>query len=141
MEYKNPKLATDGIVLLGEGVVLVRRGRPPFEGAWALPGGFVDEGEDPLDAVVREVREETSLDARVTGLVGVYGAPDRDPRHHTVSAVYELRARGEPRGGDDAAEARAFPRDALPPKLAFDHARILADWRARGSLPLGDSLK
>ena len=141
MQYKNPKLATDGIVCVGDGVVLIRRGRAPFEGAWALPGGFVEDGEDPLDAVAREEREETGLDAAVTGLVGAYGAPDRDPRGHTVSIVYELRALGEPRGGDDAAEARAFARDALPSEMAFDHARILAEWRARGSIPLGDRLK
>jgi 8-oxo-dGTP diphosphatase len=133
MERRNPKLTTDGIVELGGGIVLVRRGRPPFEGEWVLPGGFVDHGEDPERAVVREVKEETALDAEVLGLVGVYGAPDRDPRGHHVSVAYHLRGHGEPRGGDDAAEARVFSLDAVPP-LAFDHARIVADWRRRGTL-------
>jgi 8-oxo-dGTP diphosphatase len=132
--YRNPKLTTDGIVRAGDGIVLVRRGRPPFEGRWALPGGFVDDGEDPAKAVLREVREETGLRARVTGLVGVWGQPSRDPRGHTVSIVYELVAKGEPRGGDDAAEARVMPLAGLPKRMAFDHARIVAAWRRQGSI-------
>jgi 8-oxo-dGTP diphosphatase len=132
--WRNPKLTVDAVAVLPGGeVVLVRRGKEPFAGAWALPGGFVEYGEDPALAVLRELEEETGLQGEVVGLVGVYGQPDRDPRGHTVAVAYEVRATGAPRGGDDAAEARAFAPAALPAPLAFDHARILADWRRGGA--------
>lgn len=128
-EWRNPKPTVDGVVPWEGGVVLVRRAREPFRGMWALPGGFVDYGEPPERAVVREVKEETGLEVRVARLVGVYGSPDRDPRGHTIGIVYECEAvGGELRGGDDAAEARAWPPDGLP-ELAFDHGRVLADWK------------
>lgn len=64
----------------------------------------------------------------LTALLGVYSDPARDPRHHTISTVYVGRAEGAPEGGDDAAEARLFGEDDLPSPLAFDHAKILADY-------------
>jgi len=94
---------------------------------WALPGGFVDVGERVEDAVRREAREETGLDIDLIALLGVYSDPARDPRGHTVSAVYlSKRVGGEFRAADDAAEAAMFHPDELPP-LAFDHAVILKD--------------
>jgi 8-oxo-dGTP diphosphatase len=115
------------ILLPGDRVVLVERRFPPP--GWALPGGFVDVGETMEAAAVREAREETGLGVELTDLLWVYSDPRRDPRRHTASAVFLGRAAGEPRGGDDAAEARAFAWDALPSPLAFDHAEILADAR------------
>jgi 8-oxo-dGTP diphosphatase len=115
------------IALPGDRVVLVRRGSPPP--GWALPGGFVDEGETLEAAAVREAREETGLEVTLAELLYVYSDPRRDPRRHTVSAVFLGRAAGDPAGGDDAAEARAFAWDALPSPIAFDHAAILADAR------------
>ncbi|HEV8358901.1 MAG TPA: NUDIX hydrolase [Candidatus Thermoplasmatota archaeon] len=128
-EWKNPKLTVDALVPWADGVLLVRRAREPFADTWALPGGFVEYGEAPEAAVVRELKEETGLEGRVRSLLGVYGDPSRDPRGHTVSIVYVVDAHGAPRAGDDAAEARSWPWDSLP-RLAFDHARILADGRA-----------
>jgi len=108
-------------------ILLIRRKNPPFEGMYALPGGFVDYGERMEEAVVRELEEETGLRTRVTGLVGVYSDPDRDPRGHTVSPAYLLETvGGELRAGDDAAEAVFFPADDLP-ELAFDHSLIVKD--------------
>ncbi|MHB1136591.1 MAG: NUDIX domain-containing protein [Coriobacteriia bacterium] len=110
-------------------VLLIRRGNEPFAGQWALPGGFVDEWERPMDAARRELAEETGLRHEgVLELVGVYGEPGRDPRGWTVSVVYRalLEAVREVAGADDAAEARWFPLDALPP-LAFDHGSVVAD--------------
>lgn len=127
-EYRNPTPTVDVVILLpGDRVVLVERRNPPP--GWALPGGFVDEGETIEAAAVREAREETGLDVRLEQLLYVYSDPRRDPRKHTLSAVFVGRAAGEPSAGDDAAQARAFAWDALPSPLAFDHAAILADAR------------
>ena len=115
------------ILLPGDRVVLVRRKHPPP--GWALPGGFVDVGETLEAAAVREAREETGLDVSLTDLLYVYSDPRRDPRRHTLSAVFLGRADGVPAGADDAEEARAFRWDVLPAPLAFDHAEILGDAR------------
>lgn len=128
---RTPLLAADVVIepaaAESPSVILIRRANPPL--GWALPGGFVDVGETVEAAAVREAREETGLDVRQLELLGVYSDPGRDPRGHTVSAVFVGRADGHPVGADDAAEAAVFPLDALPP-LVFDHARILADYRA-----------
>ena len=129
---RTPLLTVDAIVPRRGRVLLVRRGRPPFEGSWALPGGFVEVGETVEAAVVRELAEETGLRGKVTRLVGVYSDPGRDPRGHTITVVFEVSSpTGSPRGADDAREA-AFHGPRLPP-LAFDHSRILARWRAAWS--------
>lgn len=123
-----PVLTADAVILDPEkGVVLIRRGHPPFEGCWALPGGFVEVGESCADACVREAREETGLEVEPVALLGVYSRPDRDPRGHTVSTVYLCRVLGgRLSGGDDASEARWFD-DLTGIELAFDHATVLAD--------------
>ena len=133
--YVAPALTVDAVLLKGREVLLVRRGRPPFQGAWAIPGGFVDVGETTEEACRRELLEETGLRGDLVDLLGVYSDPKRDPRGHTVSVTYVLKVSGivDVAAGDDADEARWFPLDALP-DLAFDHDRILADaraWRAR----------
>jgi 8-oxo-dGTP diphosphatase len=125
--WKKPWVTADGIVLIDDKVVLIRRGREPFKGMHALPGGIVEYGEKVEDCVVREVEEETGLRTRVLDLVGVYSAPDRDPRGHFITLAFNLAAiGGELRGGDDAAEAALFPLDAIP-ELAADHFSILCD--------------
>jgi 8-oxo-dGTP diphosphatase len=127
-EPRGPSPTVDVVIALpGDRVVLVARRNPPP--GWALPGGFVDLGETLEAAAVREAREETGLEVDLTDLLYVYSDPRRDPRRHTVSTVFLGRASGEPRGGDDAAEARAFGWGELPAPLAFDHADILHDAR------------
>ena len=122
-----PALTVDAVITdPARGVVLIRRRNEPFAGCWALPGGFVDRGERCEDACRREVMEETALTVEIVGCLGVFSAPDRDPRGHTVSAVYLCRvAGGTLQGGDDAAEARWFA-DLRGVALAFDHEAILA---------------
>ena len=123
---RNPYPTVDVIIETTGGIVLIERKHEPT--GWALPGGFIDYGEPPNDAARREVTEETGMTVQLTALLGVYGAPDRDPRQHNLSVVYVGRAEGEPHGGDDAAEARVFALDALPSPLCFDHAQIVADY-------------
>ena len=126
---RRPWLAVDGLVVRSDGtVVLVRRGKPPFEGLWALPGGFVEYGERVEEAVVREVREETGLATEVAALIGVYSDPSRDPRWHVVSVAFLLKEVGGALHADtDAAAVAAFPLDRIPHPLAFDHDKILED--------------
>jgi 8-oxo-dGTP diphosphatase len=124
-----PKLTVDVIIEMEpRKVVLVRRRYPPP--GWALPGGFVDRGESAEMAAAREAREETGLEVRDLRQFRLYSDPERDPRGHTASMVFTARAAGEPVGGDDAAEARVFPIDALPDEIAFDHRAVIADYAA-----------
>ncbi len=132
-----PRATVDVVIEVEDRIVLVRRKHPPW--GWAIPGGFVDLGERAEDAAVREALEETGLRVTLTALLGVYSDPARDPRGHTLSAVYVGTAEGIPEGRDDAAEARLFGEADLPAPLAFDHARILADYfrfRRTGLRPL-----
>ncbi len=126
--YRQPKLTVDLIIELGASrkLVLIRRKNPPY--GWALPGGFVDEGETVEDAARREALEETSLHVELTRQFHVYSDPKRDPRGHAVSVVFVAKAEGAPRGADDAKEARLFSKEDLPRELAFDHGAILRDY-------------
>jgi 8-oxo-dGTP diphosphatase len=123
-----PLLTVDAVIAdPSSGLVLVRRKNPPFAGRWALPGGFVEVGESCPVACRREAEEETGLVVEPVVLLAVCSDPGRDPRGHTVSAVYLCRVRGGTlRGGDDASEARWFA-DLAGVELAFDHARVLRD--------------
>jgi 8-oxo-dGTP diphosphatase len=126
-----PALTVDVVWIRRDRVLLVRRGRPPFRGRWALPGGFVEARETVEAAALRELREETGLVGRIVGLVGVYSGPDRDPRKPTTTIAFQVAGRGgRPTGGDDAAAAEWVP-IAEARSLAFDHDKILADARAR----------
>jgi 8-oxo-dGTP diphosphatase len=127
---KAPSLTVDGIILKGQGdnreILLIKRANEPYKDMWALPGGFVDYGEMTEKAVIREVKEETGIECRIVSLVSVASDPSRDPRGHTVSAVYELEpvSEEEPSGGDDASNAQWFTLKKLP-KLAFDHTELV----------------
>ncbi len=128
MEYKNPALTVDGIIIIDGKLLLIKRGRDPFKGQYALPGGFVEIGERVEEAVEREAKEETGLDTEVRDLIGVYSAPDRDPRGHTVSVVFYLKViGGQMKAGDDACDIGLFDLNALP-ELAFDHSKIIDDY-------------
>jgi len=121
-----PSVAVDGVLIKGDKILLIKRKNEPFKGRWALPGGFVEYGETVEEAVLREFEEEVGLKARIKKLLGVYSKPDRDPRGQVISIVFLLDAEGDAKAGDDAADARFFPLDNLPP-LAFDHDEIIKD--------------
>jgi 8-oxo-dGTP diphosphatase len=130
-EYKNPTPTVDVLIELagaqGQLVFIERKNEPH---GFALPGGFVDEGEWVADAAVREAKEETGLDVELVELFHVYSNPARDPRRHTVSTVFVARASGTPIGGDDALRCFVCAPDALPGPLVFDHETIVADYVA-----------
>ncbi|MEM7191394.1 MAG: NUDIX hydrolase [Pseudomonadota bacterium] len=124
-----PALTVDCVVFDPAGrVLLIRRGNPPFKGAYALPGGFVDIGETVEDGCRRELREETGLEVGDLFLAGVYSNPLRDPRGHTVSAAFfaRLDKPATPVAGDDAASAE-WVDNWRGEQLAFDHAQIVED--------------
>jgi 8-oxo-dGTP diphosphatase len=109
-------------------VLLVRRGIAPFQGSWAIPGGFILEGESLEQAALRELREETGVPDVYLEQLYTFGDPGRDPRGRVITvAYYALIAmdRAPVEAGTDAAEARWWPMAALPKRLAFDHARIV----------------
>jgi len=131
MDLKQPWFAVDCIVFdERKRVLLIRRKNPPFQGQYALPGGFIDYGETVEHAAARELREETNLVTTKLTLIGVYSDPDRDPRGHVVSIAYLAAVENyEPRPGDDASYAE-FIADWKNQELAFDHQKIIRDARA-----------
>ena len=126
-----PFLTVDGIIKIFNptfsGIVLIKRKNPPF--GYALPGGFVDYGERVEEALIREMKEETNLDVKITKLQGIYSNPNRDPRLHTASAVFVCEANALPKAGDDAKETIVFKLEEIPwDELVFDHKEILEDF-------------
>ena len=111
-------------------ILLIKRKNEPFKGKLALPGGFVECGETTEEAIIREVKEETNIDIKVSGLLGVYSNPKRDPRGHVVSICYTARGKGVERGGDDAEEAVFVDiKEIKEDDLAFDHFKIIKEYK------------
>ena len=127
MSFRNPTPTVDIIIFKNQKVLLIKRKNPPF--GWALPGGFVDEGETVEHAAIREAKEETGLDVTLESLLYVYSDPSRDTRQHTLSVVFTASSTGTPLAADDATDLGYFSLDELP-ELAFDHALIIADFKA-----------
>ncbi len=118
---ETPNLMVDVVIPSEGGVVLIRRASDPFEGQWALPGGFVEVGE-----TVEEAAEETGLAVELAHLVGVYSDPGRDPRGHNVSVAFLARVvGGDLIAATDAAEVAVLDPDSV--ELAFDHRSIVAE--------------
>lgn len=128
--FRHPIPGTSIIPILPDGrIVLIRR---RDNGRWALPGGIVDWGEDIPNTVKRELMEETGLElVNIQRLVGVYSAPDRDPRIHSICVVVEAQVQGkiEIRDSSEVLEIQAFSLDSLPPEqMSHDHSRQLQDY-------------
>jgi 8-oxo-dGTP diphosphatase len=123
---KTPLLTVDALIIYEEKLVLIKRKNPPYKDMFALPGGFVEVGETVEEAVIRESKEETTLEIEIIRLLGVYSDPKRDPRGHTVSIAYIAAGYGDLNAGDDADEVELFDIYNLP-ELAFDHNKIIED--------------
>ena len=131
--YRNPVPAA-GVLLVEDGhVLLVRRKFDPRAGWWCLPAGFMESGETPEETALRELLEETGLEARLTGLFHVYAGFD-DPRVRAVLILYTAeRTGGTLVPGDDAIEAEWFPLASPPEDIAFAaHRQALAERLERG---------
>lgn len=138
MKYPTCYLTADAILIVVNQVLLVQRRNDPFQGKWALPGGFIQEAEKVLDGAKRELKEETGVENVSLTQFGAYGDPDRDPRGRVVSIVFWSLMEKQPdaTAADDAADCKWFDLNQLP-DLAFDHAQILADVRNRLKLMRG----
>jgi len=119
-------LTVDGIVVYGDRLVFIRRRNEPYKNMLALPGGFVEEDETAEEAVLREIREETGLNAEILKLVGGYSNLHRDPRGPVVSICYLLKAGGAYKASTDASEVILLRLNDVP-KLAFDHNTMIGD--------------
>jgi 8-oxo-dGTP diphosphatase len=107
-------------------LLLIRRGKEPFKGEWATPGGRIEDWETAEECARREMREETGLRVEVVRLTGLYSDPRRDPRGIIAAAFLVRRTGGQLKAGDDADEARWFELGKLP-KLCTDHGKIVSD--------------
>ncbi|MBQ0867365.1 NUDIX domain-containing protein [Streptomyces sp. RK75] len=124
------RYTADVVALTPHGtVLLIERDWPPYEGAWALPGGHVDPGESSREAAARELAEETGVHVTADDLheIGTWNKPDRDPRGRYSTDAYLAIVPTDTQitAGDDARTARWWHMDNLPERLAFDHADIL----------------
>ena len=125
-----PLVAVDAVVKYSENsIVLIRRKNPPFRGEFALPGGFVDIGETVEEACIRETYEETNIRVTIKKLIGVFSAPNRDPRGHNISIAFlcEPLTDSEKLMAKDDAQALEIVKfkDLSSLKLAFDHKDII----------------
>ena len=119
--YKNPTPTVDIIIYSSDNkIILIKRKNVPY--GWAIPGGFVDEGESLEQAAKREAKEETSLNIKLIEQFFTYSNPERDKRQHTISTVFIARIiSGDPHAEDDAQDIGWFSMDTLPVPIAFGH--------------------
>lgn len=120
------QLAADIILIENDKILLIKRGKEPFLGFFAVPGGRLEEDETIEQCAIREMEEETGLKVKLTQFIGIYSEPSRDPRKIVAVAYLAKRIGGELLAGDDAAEAKWFSLNELP-KLAGDHKKIVID--------------
>jgi len=138
-QYARPAASVDVIVSRmidgDEHILLIQRKHDPFQGSWALPGGFLDMDETLEQAAARELKEETCLDALSVTQIGPFSAVDRDPRSRVITTAFEVATDPlqTPVAADDAADWQWKKLDSKI-ELAFDHAEILNLWKKKRSL-------
>jgi len=120
-----PILAVGGVVLKGDQVLLIQRGRAPLKGHWSIPGGKVERGERLEDALTREIEEETGIKAKILGLIGVFEAlPEAEDAPHYVMVDYAAEyVSGEVHAGDDAMDAEFLSVPEALSRVAWDETR------------------
>jgi len=130
-KYPRPAVTVDIILFTNETdpkVLLIERKKPPFQGNWAFPGGFIEPDETLEDAAKRELKEETGMRVNNLEQFKTYSEPNRDPRGRTISTVFYAKISTsiaqKAQAGDDAAKADWFLLEKLP-NLAFDHQKII----------------
>jgi len=131
-KYPRPALTVDAVVFAEEGdkimVLLIRRGKEPFKGLWAVPGGFLEVNETCKEGALRELKEETGMTGVELEQFYVFDAIGRDPRERVITVAHmgvtDIGAHNTVKGADDAAEANWFDVEKLPP-LAADHELII----------------
>lgn len=122
----NIRVAVDGIVVKERKVLMIKRDIEPFKGCWVLPGGTVKHGEQLVNAVKREVEEETGLKVKVVKYVGYYDKPGRDPRRFSISHAFVCKPIGGIlKGSFEGREIKWF--EKLPRRIGFDHRKIIKD--------------
>ncbi|MGI6455618.1 MAG: NUDIX domain-containing protein [bacterium] len=136
-EFPRPNVTADMLIINEQGeILLIRRNNPPFQGHYAIPGGFIEVNQETVEeCAIREAEEETGLRVEIDQLVGVYSHPKRDPRWHNVTAVFlsktiSMQQAQQAVAGDDAGEVLWVHPESDQLKqidLAFDHDRIIAD--------------
>ena len=130
IHWRNAKPCAGALVVSDGRVLLGRRAVDPAKGAWDIPGGFLEEGEEALDGLRRELREETGLEVEPVEWLGAYVDPYDD--HYVLGLSWLVRGEGEPRADDDVAELAWFGPDELPVEMAFaTQLEVLALWAAR----------
>lgn len=124
MTLPAPVPAAGVVCLRGDAVLLIRRGKPPRQGEWSLPGGRIEPGEGAIEAALRELREETGVEARITGLLDVVDGIFPEAGRHYVLIDYAAEwMSGEPVAGDDAMEAAFVPLDQVAALIDWSETR------------------
>ena len=132
-EWPRPMVTVDAVVFRRSAgrteVLLINRGKEPYKGKWAAPGGFIEIDEELEDAVARELQEETGLTGVELQQMRTFGRCGRDPRGRQISIAFTgiaTEGHDKVRPGDDAAQARWFDIENLPEDMAFDHDEMIA---------------
>ena len=132
IKKENVRKTVDGVIIDGkENILLIKRKYPPFQDYYALPGGFIDKGETPKQALIREIKEETNMEIKIIKKIGVFDEKGRDPRGEVHSTAFFCKIASDPskaRGDTDSKEALFIPiKELNKMKLAFDHRKILQE--------------
>jgi len=130
-DWPRPMVTVDVVVFTFQNdrtkLLLVKRGKEPFKGKWAIPGGFIEIDEELEDAAARELQEETALANVPLEQMRTFGRCGRDPRGRQITVVFmgiAAKGQNEVKGGDDAAKAKWFDIENLPKDMAFDHNEV-----------------
>lgn len=129
-EKEHRVVAADCVIVRDNKVLMQKRSFGMFKGYWCLIGGKVDKGETIIHAAVREIKEESGLDAKEVYMLGIYDSVERDPEQGCVAVGFLCETKdAEPVMSEEATEMKFFPLDKLPDRIAFDHKLIIEDAR------------